>query len=153
MSEAKQRSKKRSGGKLTAQQRLRESCIIFLDENLSGCKPIQDALIAEQITFKRHYDHLPAGVPDHVWLKYVGERKWIALSKDKGHTHTALEKTQIDTHKIRYFSFSSGILSGQEMAEILTNNIAKLIRFIKKQPAPFMATINASGISLRYPKK
>jgi hypothetical protein len=120
---------------------------------LSGCEPIQSALAAKQIKYERHHSHLPSGVEDHVWLKFVGERGWIAVSKDKGYTHTPLEKAQIDAHKIRYFAFSSGVLSGEEMATILSMHIEKIIRFIRKQDPPFIASLGKSGVSLRYPKK
>jgi hypothetical protein len=147
MGEAQKKSKKQSGGKPTVLQRLRESCVFYLDENLSGCEPIQAAFAAAQIKYERHHSHLPPGVEDHVWLEFIGTRDWIALTKDKGRTHTPLEKYQIQVHKIRYFAFSSGTLNAQDMAEILTTNIERMIRFIRKQPPPFIASVGKSGIN------
>jgi hypothetical protein len=86
------------------------------------------------IKYERHLTHFPRDkfpktVADHVWLESVGRNDWIALTKDKRLRYLPLEREAIRTYKIRQFAFSSGTLSGEEMATILKDNIDRIFRF------------------------
>jgi len=91
-------------------------------------------------------------VKDHVWLEFVGQRGWIVLTKDKGQRYTPLERTQLETNRIKQFAFSSGNINGQEMAEILKKNLRRIFKFIQRQSPPFVASLTKSGVYLRFPK-
>lgn len=148
------KSKRQSSGRLTARQRLRESSVFYLDENLSECKAIHVILDSATIKYERHYSHFtreqfPDGVPDHIWLDFVGSRGWVVLTKDKAQRYNPLEKAQLQKHRIKQFAFQSGNLSAQEMAEILQANLNKVFNLIMKETPPFVASLTKSGVSLR----
>lgn len=84
-----------------------------------------------------------------MWLELVGERDWIALTKDKKMRYQTLERASIKRWNIREFAFSSGNLGGEEMGRLLEVNLNKIFTFIKKQARPFVAGITNDGIKLR----
>jgi hypothetical protein len=75
---------------------------------------------------------------------------WLVLTKDKDHRYQPLEKAQLIAHCIREFAFSSGNMSGDQMAEILRLNLRKIDRLGRKHEPPFVASISQTGV---YPKK
>jgi hypothetical protein len=154
MGEAKQKSKRQSSGKQTAQQRLRSSSVFYLDENLSECQPVHAALNLNGILFERHFAHFPRTppTPDHVWLDFAGRHGWIVLTKDKSQRFVPLERAQIEQHKIRQFAFSSGNINGQDMADMFVTHLRKIFSVIKRQQPPFIMSITKTGVYLRFPK-
>jgi hypothetical protein len=74
---------------------------------------------------------------------------WLVLTKDTHHRYQPLEKTQLMVHCIREFAFSSGNLSGQQMAELLRRNLRKIDRLGRKHPPPFVAAITQTAVYLR----
>jgi hypothetical protein len=148
------KSKRRSSGRLTARQRLRETSVFYLDENLSECRSIHLVLDSASIKYERHYLHFtreqyPDGAPDHIWLDFVGSRGWIVLTKDKAQRYNPLEKAQLQKYRIKQFAFQSGNLSAIEMAEILRTHLNKMFNLIMREPPPFVASLTKSGVSLR----
>jgi hypothetical protein len=120
-----------------------------LDENLCDCAAILTVLQDASLPFERHLAHFPRGTLDEDWLSLPGERGWAVLTKDKAQRYSPLEKAKILEHKLKIFAFSSGNLSGGEMAALLKENLRRLDRFAQRYPAPFVASINRTGISNR----
>src|ERR1051325_8573572 len=113
MDGASKKSRKRSSGKTpAARQRLRENSVFYLDENLCYCKALIAVFLQEQIKYELHSSHFANKTEDTVWLEYVGQRRWIVLTKDKAQRFNELERVQLQKHKIRLFAFHSGNLSG-----------------------------------------
>jgi hypothetical protein len=108
-----------------------------------------DVLRAASFPFERHLDHFKSGTTDEKWLPLPGRRGWVVLTKDKAQRYSPLEKAQIKEHKLKIVTFSSGNLSGADMASLLAENLRRLDRFAAKNPAPFVAAINRTGISPR----
>jgi hypothetical protein len=79
----------------------------------------------------------------------VGRNNWIALTKDKRIRYLPLERQAIQTYKIWQFSFSSGTMSGNEMAATLKNNLNGIFRFLNHQAAPFVAALLTNTVVLR----
>jgi hypothetical protein len=153
MGEARKKSRKRSDGKPTAQQRLHDSCVLYLDEGLSECKAIHSVFENHELRFERHYAHFPdrsKGVEDHVWLELVGRNDWIAITKDKGIRYLPLERALLKQYRIRQFSFSSGTMSGDEMATILSSHLRAVWNCISKTERPFVAALNKGGVQIRW---
>jgi hypothetical protein len=153
MGGASKKSRKQSGGKPTAQQRLRDSCVFYLDEGLSECKALHAVFTTHELRFERHYVHFPDrknGTEDHVWLELVGRNDWIAITKDKGIRYLPLERELIKSYKIRQFSFSSGTMSGGDMAAILEAHLRAVWNCILKTERPFVAALNKGGVQIRW---
>jgi hypothetical protein len=120
-----------------------------LDENLCDCAQILRVLTDAAFPFKRHLEFFARGTLDHDWLPFPGNKGWPVLTKDKAQRFTPLEKTKIVEHSLKIFAFSSGNLSGADMAALLKTNLRRLDKLARKQPPPFVASISKSGLNLR----
>ena len=150
MAEARQKSWKRSGGKgSTEKQPHNYRSVLYLDENICECVQIQNVLTEAGFPFRRHLEFFPRGTLDKDWLPLPGGNGWPVLTKDKAQRFTPLEKARIVEHSLKIFAFSSGNLSGAEMADLLRTNLRRIDRFARKQPAPFVMSISKSGLNLR----
>jgi hypothetical protein len=152
MAAARRRSGKRSGGKANTARPPRSDrfqTTLYLDENLCNCRSILTVLREASLPFERHLDHFARGTPDEDWLPLPGRKGWAVLTKDKGLRYSPLEKAKIIEHKWKIFAFSSGNLSADEMGDLLRPNLARIDRFASRKPAPFVASINRSGVSAR----
>jgi hypothetical protein len=150
MAEARTKSGKRSGGKgSTEKQPHNYRSILYLDENLCECVQIQTVLKDAAFPFRRHLEFFPRGILDKDWRPFPGSHGWAVLTKDKAQRFTPLEKASIVQHQLKIFAFSSGNLSGAEMADLLRINLRRIDRFARKHPAPFVVSISKSGLSLR----
>lgn len=128
-----------------------EEFVLFLDEGLHRCKPILDALIRLGIKYERHCDYFLKGAEDLVWLPVVGENGWAVLTTDKEMRYNQLEIAMIKAYKVREFVFTSGNLSGQDMAEILVSALPKMKRLFRKTDAPFVASITqTSNVHIKW---
>jgi hypothetical protein len=150
MASSRDRSKKQFAGSRARPLSLPEDFVLYLDENLHNCKPILDALIQHDVKHERHGQHFAPGTDDVLWLPYVGERGWILITKDKRIRYNELEKAAVRRYRIREFYFSSGNYSGAEMAEMLVNALRDMVRIVRREKPPFMASISRSGkVSVR----
>jgi hypothetical protein len=130
-----------------------EDFVLFLDENICNCRPILAILDRLGIPYERHLSSFPAGTPDENWLSRVGKEGWILLTTDKSIRWNELERNAVVRHRVREFVFSSGNLSGPDMARALELAIPKMKRLIRRQSAPFIATVTKSGnVDLRFDK-
>jgi hypothetical protein len=82
-----------------------------------------------------------------IWLSFVGQNGWVAITKDKAQRYNQLEKASIINNKVRQFSFSSGNISRDEMANLLNGHLREIFRFLEKNLPPFVASITKSGIN------
>ena len=122
-----------------------EDFVLYLDENLDRCKPILDTLGEYGVRFERHQDWFDRGVNDEVWLPFVGERAWIVLTKDKRNRYNDWEKQAVRRYKIREFYFSSGNISGFEMAAALRIAISEIVTICRSLNPPFIGSITKTG--------
>jgi len=120
--------------------------IFFLDENLGNCKPILESLTKSGVRYERYHDHFDPGVEDAAWLRFVGERGWVVLTKDKRTRYNQLEKATIRRYKVAEFYFGSGNMSGAEMGSALDKAISSIRRICEVQQPPFIGRISKSGI-------
>lgn len=137
---------KRSGGKEITNEQPKYSSTLYLDENVCETSAIVETLRREQFPFRRHLEFFERGVEDDVRLQLPGLMGWSVLTKDKGHRYQPLERAQLIAHCIREFAFSSGNLSGEQMAELLGLNLRKIDRLGRKHPPPFVASISRTGV-------
>jgi hypothetical protein len=120
--------------------------VLFLDENLHKCKPILEFLTSNSVRHERHCDHFDPGAPDDIWLPFIGERRWVVLTKDKRNRYNQLEKTAIRRHKVAEFYFGSGNMNGAEMATALKAALQEMKQICGREELPFIASISKSGM-------
>ncbi|HEV2698279.1 MAG TPA: hypothetical protein VGU90_09830 [Terriglobales bacterium] len=145
MASRRSRSKKQSAGSRERPLSPPEDFVLYLDENLHNCQPILDVLTERAIKHERHGQHFEAGTEDAVWLPFVGQNRWVLLTKDKRIRFNQLEKTAVRRYRVREFYFSSGNYTGAEMAEILVAALPEMLKTYKRQEPPFIASISKSG--------
>ena len=138
--------KRRSAGKPAQPP---EDFVLFLDENLERCAPILQMLAAEGVRVELHSAHFDRGAGDDVWLPQVAQSGWCILTEDKRLRYNEWEKKALRLHKAREFCFSSGNLSGMEMAEALRKALPAARRFAEKLPGPCVIMIHKSGTAKR----
>jgi PIN like domain len=142
---SKKRSKRRLGSNYTEKKR-HEPLTFFLDRAL-GKRFIVQALSKRnpEITVKLLDDYFEANVADEEWLRFVGQKGWLAITKDKRIRYRTPALDVIKKEKVKLFIFTRGNLTGQEMAEILTKAIPRIKRFLAKHEPPFIVTMTKSG--------
>ena len=94
-------------------------------------------------------DKFPGRTPDEDWLKVVGDRGRIVITKDKRIRYRRAEFDIVKKHEVKMFTLTSGNLTGNEMAEIIVKAIPKIHKFIQTNEPPFIATIAKSGVIKR----
>jgi PIN domain-containing protein len=92
-----------------------------------------------------HDDHFKQNTPDDVWLRDVGRRRWIVITKDKNIRKRYLERDALVAARVRAFVFTGGQISGVEMGEILVAAIGKIGKLLDSTPPPFVARITGAG--------
>jgi hypothetical protein len=105
------------------------------------------------VRFERHLAHFSPGTLDETWLPTVGSKGWILLTSDKRIRYNLLEKRALKAHAVREFVFTSGNMSGQDMAAGLEVGLNKMRTLCARNKPPFVASITRSGeVHLRWPK-
>jgi hypothetical protein len=128
--------------------------ILYLDENLDNCKPIVEALADSKVKIERHRDHFARGTPDEEWLRFVAERSWVVLTKDKRNRYNEFERVSVRRFKVREFYFGRGDFSGAEMAEALKLAIIEMRNICRSYSAPVIGSITRTGtITVVYDEK
>jgi hypothetical protein len=102
-------------------------------------------LQAEGLHVELHDDHFQQGTPDTVWLAVVGDRNWIVLTKDTRIRHRPTEKQALLHAGVRAFAFTSGSLSGQQMADAIVKALPKMMALLASHPNAFVARITAAS--------
>ncbi|MEE9256894.1 MAG: hypothetical protein V3V56_06975 [bacterium] len=123
----------------------------FLDHSLGTIK-IRLALENEGVAVEVLADHFDVGAEDIVWLSEVGKRGWIVLTKDKMIRKRNIEINTLVSSGVPAFVLTAGGLSGEEMGQIFVRALPAMLRFVEKNPPPFIATISRKGnVSKYYP--
>ena len=92
-----------------------------------------------------HDDHFPPDALDETWLNVVGQREWVALSKDRRIRYRPPARAAIQAAGVRMFVLGAGDLQGSEMAAAFVRALPRMERFVRRHPAPFIARVTKSG--------
>ncbi len=117
---------------------------LFLDRSL-GRHVIADALRHAGAEVHIHDDHFPPDAPDHVWLTTAGQQGWGVITKDRRIRYRQTERTALLASGVRAFVITQGNLQGREMAQMLVRALPSIARACRRNPAPFIAKVAASG--------
>ena len=89
--------------------------------------------------------HFPRGTLDEVWLAFVGQKGWIALTKDTRIRYRKLEQEAFLRHQVRAFVFTGGKVRGEEMARTLAGVALQMARLAASIKPPFIYGVGRSG--------
>lgn len=93
----------------------------------------------------RHDDHFARDTPDEEWLREVGSRGWVVLTKDKDIQRNELERRALVGASVACFMLGRGDLSGARMGSILVESLCSMRRALRRFSVPLAATVTASG--------
>lgn len=117
--------------------------VFFSDENL-GRRAFPGLLREAGVRLEVHYDHFAQGAQDEDWLGPVGDRGWVLLTLDARLRYNRLERDAIMNHGLAAFVLVGG-QTHIEKAEIFLACRHRVLRFLDRQPRPFIAKIYARG--------
>jgi predicted nuclease of predicted toxin-antitoxin system len=130
-----------------------DTLVFFLDRSL-GKHVVASALRSNGVAVEIHDDHFPADAPDHTWLKAVGRRGWIVLTKDRRIRYRTIELEAIAAAGVKAFVLTAGDLTGSEQAEAFIQALPRIKSFVRRQSPPFIASVTkAGGVSLVWPTR
>lgn len=87
-----------------------------------------------------HDDHLPQDAPDEKVLAYVSQSGWVLLTKDTRMRYNPAEKEAITKYSAIVIHIkASRPLANLALAEHFAGNIARIERFLRKNPPPLFA--------------
>jgi len=118
--------------------------IFFIDRCLG--KKLADSLRNVGATVEIHDDHFKQDMKDEDWLREVGERNWVVLTKDKKIASRRLELLAVAQGDVRLFAFVDGDVSGVVVAQAFVNALENMQRFIRGNQPPFIAKVYQSGL-------
>jgi len=98
-----------------------------------------------------HDDHLSQDATDVEWLQLVGEKGWIAISRDRNIRYRGPEKAALIEANARLIVIRAKGALPQDIASLIIGHINRICRFAQKHGAPFMAGITSDGKITKYP--
>ncbi len=116
----------------------------FLDRTI-GKKIVAQALRGASLHVETHDDHFAQDAKDEEWLRVAGESKWVVVTNDRKIRYRSLELNCLQRSGVRAFAFAHGNLTGGEMAAVFLKALPKIIRILKRNKGPFIATLTRSG--------
>ena len=134
--------KKRSAASSTSEPP--EPLVLFVDRSL-GNKVVAGALRLAGAQVEIHDDHFPTTALDEDWLREVGQRGWVVLTKDRGIRYRAPALAAIRVSAVRMFVLTAGDLQGSEMAAIFARTRARIVAVARRERPPFIARITKTG--------
>jgi predicted nuclease of predicted toxin-antitoxin system len=117
----------------------------FLHRRSLGIEPIRTELVNAGLVIAIHDDHFDRDEEDRVWLRTVGERGWVVLTKDQRLRYRPLEIAALRASRARVFVLTAGNLRGSEIAAVFMAALPRICRVLHSVPGPFVARISQSG--------
>ena len=121
-----------------------DGSVFFIDRSL-GIDPLRIQLTRAGLAVVIHDDYFARDEEDRIWLKAVGERGWIVLTKDQRLRYRPLEVAALRGSDARVFVLTAGNLRGSEIAAAFVAALPAICRILHSRPGPFLARISRSG--------
>jgi hypothetical protein len=106
---------------------------------------VADALRQAGAIVEIHDDHFRQAAEDVEWLRAVGPRGWIALTRDDRIRYRSPERTALIQARVRAFVLGGRNLSGPAMAEAFVQALPAMRQFVAQYQAPFIARVTQAG--------
>jgi len=121
------------------------SPLTFFIDRCLGDRALADALRAHGLMVQIHKEHFPPDAPDVEWLRAVGRRRWIVLTKDKMLRHRETEIAALRDASVRVFILTAGNLRAVDMAEAFIRALPRMKRLLEKMRGGFIAKVTRAG--------
>jgi len=87
-----------------------------------------------------HDAHFPPDATDETWLRAVGAKGWIVLTKDRRIRYRPNELSALKEAKVVAFVLVAGNLIGSEMADLFVKTLRKIERIAGSATPPAVFT-------------
>jgi hypothetical protein len=130
--------------------RLAEPFTFFVDRSLGG------AFVAAAIRegghpIVVHDDEFKPDARDVDWLRTVGARGWVVLTKDARIRTNALERGALLSSNVAAFILGQGDMTGPQMASVFVTALPRMKKVLRRWDLPIVATVTAlAGVSVLY---
>jgi len=114
-----------------------DGTVCFIDRSL-GIEPIRTVLINAGLFVEIHDDHFARDEEDRIWLRAVGERGWVVLTKDQRLRYRPLKIAALRASKARN-------LRGMEISMVFLTALPRISKVVRSLPGPFVARVSQSG--------
>jgi hypothetical protein len=121
-----------------------DGTVFFIDRSL-GIDPIRTELVNVGLIVEIHDDHFARDEEDRVWLRKVGDRGWVVLTKDKRIRYRPLEAAALAASNVRVFVLTAGNLRGIDIAAVFVTALPRIFNLLRSVPGPFLASVSQSG--------
>lgn len=135
---------KRSKQSFAASSRRPREVTFFVDRSL-GARLVAAALRAAGAKVEGHDDHFPQDTLDTVWLREVGRRGWVVLSKDVRIRRNKDERAALLEAGVKAFFLTQQGLTGEAMAEIFVRSLPAMARRASRSKRGFICTVTRGG--------
>lgn len=125
----------------------------FVDRSL-GRYEVPNALRAHGLAVRAMFEVYPEDeqrIEDEVWLRDVGERGWIVLTKDERIRRLAVEIAAIREGRAKVFYLANANQRGDEQAEMFVRHRHRIVQRAAK-PGPFVYAVYHDRIELMFPR-
>jgi hypothetical protein len=114
------------------------SVVYFTDRDLGNAFPAH--LAAAGLHVERHAAHFPPECPDEEWLRAVGERGWVAITRDTRIRYKPNELAAVIRHRVALLVIV-GSAPHAELAENFVRTEARIRRFLEQRSPPLIAKV------------
>jgi len=89
-------------------------------------------------------------INDTEWIRMVGDRRWLAFTKDDRVRRERLVRIALQESGARVFCLASGNLPGHEQERRFLENLDRIIRQ-GRRPGPYVFGVYGKGIAKLWP--
>lgn len=110
-----------------------------------GSGTVAGALREAACTVEVHDRHFHQAAKDADWLREVGRRGWVVLTKDRHIRTRRNELVTLLSAGVGAFVLTAADLGGAEMADAFVRALPRMRRIVTGQRRPFIARVSATG--------
>jgi predicted nuclease of predicted toxin-antitoxin system len=118
---------------------------LFIDRDLWS-RHLDAALLAAGIPFERHRDHFDDDVEDPDWLRAVGARGWVVLTRDQNIRRRPNELTAVRLARMHVFALTSGNLSAAETSQLVIAARPRIRSAVHETAPPMLWSVTRGGV-------
>lgn len=138
------------------------SLVFFTDRDLGNAFPV--TLAENGLEVERHAAHFAPDCPDEEWLRAVGSRGWVAVTRDTRIRYRPNELAAVVRHRVALLVVV-GNATHAELAASFVRTAPRISAFLERHNPPLIAKVYRPGsadlgrdprapgsVSLWYPK-
>lgn len=123
--------------------------MIFIDRSIP--RSVARALQKTRSDVRWLEDEFPHDAPDPYWLREVGLRGWMVISRDKNiRIHPAEHQEILDNNVGCFILAARKVLSKEEILASVQKHLPEMERLFSITPRPFIFTIDSAGQFRQY---